>query len=100
MEVILPFGNLLNRGTAKGSAKGVKLEELVRIAHVKAVSNSKISGLFYIVSHLDKGTDEMRKLLDIPYEMYDAIMDATKVDADTLAKTLKEVRMRGTAAVC
>ena len=53
LEVVLAFGNYMNRG-ARGNASGFKLNSLNRIIDTKSSSNNKITLLHYLIMVLER----------------------------------------------
>lgn len=105
LGVILPFSEILHKGTKKAGAKGIKLSGLQAIADTKTAKDTKKTALRYIVEALAR---KRPHLLDITskfprtFDCKGATMDKPEMgvkaiakSADTLNKTLEKAREKG-----
>jgi len=95
LRTILAVGNALNRGTAKGQARGFSIETLVKVANTKAVDGSATTLLDYIAQIFTDSTEiaqgenfaltkqipsvEMAKRVDISFAASQARQLSTRV---------------------
>jgi len=102
LGVILPFGEILHKGTKKAGAKGIRIAGLQAIADTKTAKDTKKTALRYIVEALAR---KRPHLLDIvnkfprAFECKSASMDKPELgvkaitrSADTLNKALERAR--------
>ncbi|XP_032228211.1 disheveled-associated activator of morphogenesis 1-A [Nematostella vectensis] len=93
LEVILAFGNYMNRG-ARGNATGFKLASLNRIVDTKSSANSRITLLNYLVTVLEKSYPDVLKLEeDLANVRTAAKVNLAELESEIVAlrKELKEV---------
>ena len=94
LEIILALGNILNRGTARGQAKGFKLASLTKLQDTKA-SNKSTTLLHYLAKTVQ---NKSKELLDFPtslpsLEVATTIsLEALSAEAMTLKAGLSKVR--------
>ncbi|XP_031573049.1 disheveled-associated activator of morphogenesis 2-like [Actinia tenebrosa] len=93
LEVVLAFGNYMNRG-ARGNAAGFKLNSLNNIIDTKSSANSKITLLNYLVSVLEKSYPDVLKLeQDLPHVRTAAKANLNDLESEitSIKKELKEL---------
>uniref|UniRef100_A0A1X7UZJ0 FH2 domain-containing protein n=2 Tax=Amphimedon queenslandica TaxID=400682 RepID=A0A1X7UZJ0_AMPQE len=87
LEVILAFGNIMNRGL-RGNAFGFKLSSLNRIIDTKSTTDNEMTLLHYLVQMLEaKFPDVLTLETDLPH-----INNACKVDLVELEKEFREIK--------
>jgi hypothetical protein len=86
--IILPFGELLHKGTKKGGARGIKMDQLGKLAESKTAKNAKHSALYYIVQAL---SEKRPHLLEFP-KMFELSRKAMKSSMDKPTLAINEIR--------
>ncbi|XP_028398626.1 disheveled-associated activator of morphogenesis 1-like [Dendronephthya gigantea] len=84
LEVVLAFGNYMNRG-ARGNAAGFKIASINKIMDTKSSSNTKINLLDYLIMLLEQ---KFPTLLMLEEEMGD-VRTAAKVSLQEMEKDVK-----------
>ena len=85
LKSILEVGNHLNGGTFRGQAFGFKLDTLLRLMDVKAVDNSKLSLLHFIIQELLKSGHQ--SIIKLPEEI-SSCREASNVKPGDLHKAI------------
>lgn len=86
MKLILKLGNLLNQGTARGSAVGFKLDSLLKLTDTRA-TNNKMTLMHYLCKHL-AATSPM--LLDFHVDLV-SLESSTKIQLKSLAEEMQAI---------
>ncbi|KAK8553612.1 hypothetical protein V6N13_062411 [Hibiscus sabdariffa] len=81
MQTILSLGNVLNQGTARGSAVGFRLDSLLKLTDTRARSN-KMTLMHFLCKVLEQ---KLPELLDFPKELV-TLEAATKVQMKCLVE--------------
>lgn len=86
MKMILNLGNLLNSGTARGSAVGFKLDSLLKLTDTRA-TNGRMTLMHYLCKHL---AEKLPTLLDFHEELL-SLEAATKIQLKSLAEEMQAI---------
>ncbi|XP_065877871.1 formin-like protein 20 [Euphorbia lathyris] len=86
MKKILYLGNVLNQGTARGSAVGFKLDSLLKLTDTRAINN-KITLMHYLCKVL---ADRSPTLLDFHLDLT-SLEVATKIQLKSLAEEMQAI---------
>lgn len=86
MKLILTLGNLLNQGTARGSAVGFKLDSLLKLTDTRA-TNNKMTLMHYLCKHLARTSPV---LLDFHEDLL-SLEAATKIQLKSLAEEMQAI---------
>lgn len=87
MKLILDLGNLLNSGTARGSAVGFKLDSLLKLTDTRASTNSRMTLMHYLCKFL---MDKLPTLLDFHEDLV-SLETATKIQLKSLAEEMQAI---------
>ncbi|GJS24143.1 formin-like protein 14 [Tanacetum coccineum] len=86
MQTILTLGNVLNQGTARGSAVGFKLDNLLKLSDTRA-RNNKMTLMHYLCKLI---SEKMPELLEFDKDLVH-IDAASKIPFKDLAEEVQEV---------
>lgn len=86
MHLILNLGNLLNSGTARGSAVGFKLDSLLKLTDTRA-TNGRITLMHYLCKFV---AEKLPALLDFHGDLL-SLEAATKIQLKSLAEEMQAI---------
>ena len=86
LETVLSVGNLMNKGTHAGEAKGITLDSLLKLTSTKSNDN-KTTVLDYVVQTM-LSSETKKKYTNFPNELL-KLKDATKCNMNVLTSNLK-----------
>lgn len=90
VDVVLPFGNALNRGQKTANAKGVRVSALTALKATKTADN-KMSSLEYIITVLATRRPELlsiRNEFKVVKDCTQMVLASVSADVETLRKNL------------
>ncbi|GMI81518.1 hypothetical protein HRI_001821100 [Hibiscus trionum] len=86
MQTILSLGNALNRGTARGSAVGFRLDSLLKLSETRS-HNNKMNLMHYLCKVLD---EKLPELLYFPQDLV-SLEASTKIQLKCLAEEMQAI---------
>nr|KJB55081.1 hypothetical protein B456_009G062500 [Gossypium raimondii] len=86
MQTILYLGNALNKGTARGSAVGFRLDSLLKLTETRA-RNNKMTLMHYLCKVLNEKSPE---LLEFPKDLV-TLEASTKIQLKCLAEEMQAI---------
>ncbi|XP_016689436.2 LOW QUALITY PROTEIN: formin-like protein 6 [Gossypium hirsutum] len=86
MQTILYLGNALNKGTARGSAVGFRLDSLLKLSETRA-RNNKMTLMHYLCKVLNEKSPE---LLEFPKDLV-TLEASTKIQLKCLAEEMQAI---------
>ncbi|KAL4333929.1 hypothetical protein GQ457_07G037450 [Hibiscus cannabinus] len=86
MQTILCLGNALNRGTARGSAVGFRLDSLLKLSETRS-RNNKMTLMHYLCKVLD---EKLPELLEFPKDLV-SLEASTKIQLKFLAEEMQAI---------
>ncbi|CAI9094582.1 OLC1v1030349C6 [Oldenlandia corymbosa var. corymbosa] len=86
MQTILSLGNVLNHGTARGSAIGFRLDSLLKLSETRA-HNNKMTLMHYLCKVL---AEKLPELLDFPKDL-GSLEGSTKIQLKYLAEEMQSI---------
>ncbi|XP_052210305.1 formin-like protein 18 isoform X2 [Diospyros lotus] len=86
MQTILSLGNVLNHGTARGSAVGFRLDSLLKLTDTRA-RNNRMTLMHYLCKVL---AEKLPELLDFPKDLK-SLEASTKIQLKYLAEEMQAV---------
>ncbi|KAK8582057.1 hypothetical protein V6N12_072255 [Hibiscus sabdariffa] len=86
MQTILSLGNALNRGTARGSAVGFRLDSLLKLSETRSRDN-KMTLMHYLCKILD---EKLPELLYFPQDL-ESLEASTKIQLKFLAEEMQSI---------
>ncbi|KAK8980346.1 hypothetical protein V6N11_061557 [Hibiscus sabdariffa] len=86
MQTILCLGNALNRGTARGSAVGFRLDSLLKLSETRS-RNNKMTLMHYLCKVLD---EKLPELLEFPKDLV-SLEASTKIQLKFLAEEMQSI---------